>query len=96
MPNSSRTNSCRPWDDEQVSRLKEMIESGASAVRAAAALKRARSSVQVKARKLGMPFMASRDAKRLRNAKIAAAESRLSPAATATTAAPGAPTMRHR
>jgi GcrA cell cycle regulator len=89
MPNLIRTNSCRPWDDEQISRLKELIESGASAVRAAAALKRARSSVQVKARKLGMPFMASRDAKRLRNAKIAAAESRL-------VAGTGAPTMRNR
>ncbi|WP_022721362.1 hypothetical protein [Rhodopseudomonas sp. B29] len=76
MPNSIRTNACRPWDDEQVARLKELIESGASAVRAAAALKRARSSVQVKARKLGMPFMASRDAKRLRNARIAEAEAR--------------------
>ncbi|ABE41020.1 hypothetical protein [Rhodopseudomonas pseudopalustris] len=75
MPMSTKTNACRPWDDEQVERLKELIASGASAVRAAAALKRARSSVQVKARKLGMPFMASRDAKRLRDAKIAAAES---------------------
>jgi hypothetical protein len=76
MPMSTNSNACRPWDDEQVERLKELIASGASAVRAAAALKRARSSVQVKARKLGMPFMASRDAKRLRDAKIAAAESR--------------------
>ncbi|KPG00087.1 hypothetical protein IP86_07570 [Rhodopseudomonas sp. AAP120] len=75
MPMSAKTNACRPWDDEQVERLKELIASGASAVRAAAALKRARSSVQVKARKLGMPFMASRDVKRLRDAKIAAAES---------------------
>lgn len=74
MPMSAKSNACRPWDDEQVERLKELISSGASAVRAAAALKRARSSVQVKARKLGMPFMASRDAKRLRDAKIAAAE----------------------
>lgn len=77
MPMSVKNNACRPWDDEQVERLKELIASGASAVRAAAALKRARSSVQVKARKLGMPFMASRDAKRIRNAKIAEAESRL-------------------
>ncbi|ABD08740.1 conserved hypothetical protein [Rhodopseudomonas palustris HaA2] len=76
MPISTKSNACRPWDDEQVQRLKELIASGASAVRAAAALKRARSSVQVKARKIGMPFMASRDAKRLRDAKIAEAESR--------------------
>ncbi|MGP9810517.1 hypothetical protein ACTZWT_03280 [Rhodopseudomonas sp. NSM] len=76
MPMSTKTNACRPWDDEQVQRLKELIASGASAVRAAAALKRARSSVQVKARKIGMPFMASRDAKRLRDAKIAEAENR--------------------
>ncbi|WP_322514072.1 hypothetical protein SR870_13520 [Rhodopseudomonas palustris] len=73
---STKTNACRPWDDEQVERLKELIASGASAVRAAAALKRARSSVQVKARKIGMPFMASREAKRLRDAKIAEAESK--------------------
>ncbi len=68
------TNSCKPWDDEQVERLKELIAGGASPIRAAAALKRARTSVQVKARKLGMPFMASRESKKLRNAKIAEAE----------------------
>jgi hypothetical protein len=71
------TNSCKPWDDEQVERLKALIASGASPARAAAALRRAQTSVQVKARKLGTPFMGSREAKKLRNAKIAAAENQL-------------------
>jgi hypothetical protein len=71
------TNSCKPWDDEQVERLKALIASGASPVRAAAALKRAQTSVQVKARKLGTPFMGSREAKKIRNAKIAAAEKQM-------------------
>lgn len=71
------TNSCKPWDDEQVERLKVLIASGASPVRAAAALKRAQTSVQVKARKLGMPFVGIRVARKIRNAKIAAAEHQL-------------------
>jgi hypothetical protein len=71
------TNSCKPWNDEQVERLKALIASGASPARAAAALKRAQTSVQVKARKLGTPFIGSREAKKRRNAKIAAAENLL-------------------
>ncbi|KIZ39232.1 MULTISPECIES: hypothetical protein [Rhodopseudomonas] len=74
MAISGKTNSCKVWDDQQIEQLKELVASGASPIRAAAALKRAQSSVQAKARKLGTPFMGSREAKRLRNAKIAAAE----------------------
>ncbi|NVN84886.1 MAG: hypothetical protein HXX15_02245 [Rhodopseudomonas sp.] len=77
MMNQFKSNSCKPWDDEQVAQLKALVATGASPIRAAAALKRAQSSVLVKARKLGTPFMGSREAKRLRNAKIAAAEQRL-------------------
>jgi len=77
MSFSSHTNSCKSWDDEQIARLKALVASGASPIRAAAALKRAQSSVKAKARKLGMPFVGSREAKRLRNAKIAAAEQQL-------------------
>jgi hypothetical protein len=68
------SNSCKPWDDQQVERLKTLVASGASPFKAAAALKRAQTSVQVKARKLGTPFITNRVAKRLRNSKMAMAE----------------------
>jgi len=77
MTNAFKSNSCKPWDEAQVAQLRALVAGGASPVRAAAALKRAQSSVQAKARKLGTPFIGSRQAKRLRNAKIAAAEQRL-------------------
>ena len=62
------------WDDAQVERLKQMAASGASMLRISAALRRNTTSVQVKARKLGIPFVGLREAKKLRDAKIAEAE----------------------
>jgi hypothetical protein len=62
------------WDDEQVERLKQMAAGGASMLRISAALRRNTTSVQVKARKLGIPFVGMREAKKLRDAKIAEAE----------------------
>jgi hypothetical protein len=44
------------WTPEQVARLTELLDKGASAVRAAGALNRSIMSVQVKARLLGKPF----------------------------------------
>jgi hypothetical protein len=44
------------WTPEQIARLTELLDKGASAVRAAAALNRSIMSVQVKARLLGKPF----------------------------------------
>lgn len=43
-----------PWTPEQDERLKALAAQGASAIRAAAALKRPVSSVKVRARKLGI------------------------------------------
>jgi hypothetical protein len=45
-----------PWTDEENERLKQLAVSGASVVRAAAALRRSMISVRDQARKLGTPF----------------------------------------
>ncbi len=63
--------SSRPWDDEQLTRLKQLIAGGASVLRAAAALRRSQTSVQIQARKLGTPFPTMLEARRLRAAKEA-------------------------
>ena len=67
------TKSCRPWDTEQISRLQTLIASGASVLRAAAALRRSQTSVQIQARKLGTPFPTMLEARRRRAAKEAEA-----------------------
>jgi hypothetical protein len=67
----------RPWDAEQIERLKTLSKSGASLLRAAAALKRQQLVVQTKARELGFPLVGLRESKRLRNAKCAEAEAKL-------------------
>jgi hypothetical protein len=67
----------RPWDAEQIELLKTLSRSGASLLRAAAALKRQQLVVQTKARELGFPLVGLRESKRLRKAKCAEAEARL-------------------
>ena len=67
----------RPWDAEQIERLKTLSRNGASLLRAAAALKRQQLVVQTKARELGFPLVGLREGKRLRKAKCAEAEARL-------------------
>lgn len=67
----------RPWDAEQIERLKTLSRSGASLLRAAAALKRQQLVVQTKARELGFPLVGLRESKRLRKEKCAEAEARL-------------------
>jgi hypothetical protein len=67
----------RPWDAEQIERLKTLSRSGASLLRAAAALKRQQLVVQTKARELGFPLVGLRESKRLRKVKCAEAEARL-------------------
>ena len=62
------------WDDGQIARLKKLLENGSSIVRAAAALGRTSNSIQTKARIMGFPYINARDAKRVRNAKIEAAQ----------------------
>jgi hypothetical protein len=64
----------KAWDDQQVARLEELIASGASPFRAAAALGRSETSVKVKARKLGTPFPTRREARRRLQERFAAAE----------------------
>ena len=51
------------WTEEDAERLKALISSGASAVRASAALKRPLTTVKLKARKMGMPFPHDRELK---------------------------------
>ena len=63
----------RNWDDEQISRLKALIASGASVLRTAAALRRSQTSVQIQARKLGTPFPTMLESRRRRAAKEAEA-----------------------
>jgi hypothetical protein len=63
----------KAWDDQQVARLKQLIASGASPFRAAAALGRSETSVKVKARALGTPFPTRREARRRMQEKFAAA-----------------------
>jgi hypothetical protein len=46
----------RSWTPEMDERLKQLVQSGASVTRAAAALKRTVGAVQTRARNLGMPF----------------------------------------
>jgi GcrA cell cycle regulator len=54
------------WTEEDAERLKALIQSGASAVRASAALKRPLTTVKLKARKMGMPFPHDRELKKKR------------------------------
>lgn len=58
------------WTQEQDEKLRALIASGTSALRAAAALKRGTSSVRIRARKLGVPFPTVREVRR----KIAEAQ----------------------
>jgi hypothetical protein len=46
----------KPWDTEDVAKLKALVDSGASALRAAAALGRPITSVKRKASDLGIPL----------------------------------------
>ncbi|MGM4905907.1 hypothetical protein AB8B21_07500 [Tardiphaga sp. 866_E4_N2_1] len=62
------------WSEDQLAKLKSMAEAGASPVRVAAALNRNTASVRVMGRKIGITFKGVREAKRERDAKIAAAQ----------------------
>jgi GcrA cell cycle regulator len=64
----------RPWNAEEIDRLKQLVATGVSLARAAVTLKRTRVSAQVQARKVGTPFPTMRETKKLRDAKIAAAD----------------------
>jgi hypothetical protein len=46
----------KPWHDQEIDRLKALVASGVSALRASVALKRSVVQVKKKARELGFPF----------------------------------------
>lgn len=52
------------WTVQDIEKLKKYVTSGATAARAAGALNRKILSVQVQARKLGIPFQTIRKARR--------------------------------
>lgn len=51
----------KKWTDEEIVRLNELADSGATLMRAAAALNRATGTVQKKARELGKKFPGMRE-----------------------------------
>jgi hypothetical protein len=53
----------KPWDTEDVAKLKALADNGASALRAAAALGRPATSVKRKANDLGIPLAGVRQVK---------------------------------
>ena len=69
----------RTWTADEVAKLSALLDTGASAIRAAAALKRSIISVQGKARDLGRPFPHKRAIKRARLAKEVIARSQEQP-----------------
>ena len=46
----------KAWSEQDVDKLKALVESGISALRVSVALKRSRAVVKLKARALGIPF----------------------------------------
>jgi hypothetical protein len=56
----------RAWTEEEIAKLKMMIERGYSAIRVALALKRPTASVKDRARQIGVPFPHAVDLKRKR------------------------------
>jgi len=56
----------RTWMPAQIDELRQLVEAGASPVKAAARLKRSTTSVQIKAKDLGYPFADKRVLKRRR------------------------------
>jgi GcrA cell cycle regulator len=65
------------WSEADLQRLKDLLGSGASAVRVAAALNRTSAAVKRQARKFGSAFLGMQEAKRRRQAKIVAAQSEI-------------------
>jgi hypothetical protein len=51
----------KQWTSEETEKLRKLVESGASPIRCAAALKRRVASVRLQARKIGTPFPSRRD-----------------------------------
>jgi hypothetical protein len=63
----------KPWTEEDCRRLGQLRAAGATAARAALALKRSEQSVRVKAREIGTPFDTKRELRsRLKQKEIEA------------------------
>lgn len=60
------------WTDKDIQLLQQFLNSGATPVRAAAALNRTLASVKNRARMLGTPFPAERKMRKIREARYAA------------------------
>jgi hypothetical protein len=54
----------KPWTEEECLRLKELHAAGASAMRAALAIKKSWNGVKAKARQLGFSFQSKRERKK--------------------------------
>ena len=54
----------KPWTEQECLQLKELHAAGASAVRAAVALKKSPNGVKSKARQLGISFQSKRERKK--------------------------------
>ena len=67
----------RAWTDDEIETLKALLAAGASVTRCSAALDRASTGVRAQARKIGIAVQGIRAARRISNAKIAAAENLL-------------------
>ena len=59
----------KPWTDEDILQLRKLHAAGASAARAAVALKKAPNRVRAKARELGIPFETALERKRRQRAR---------------------------
>ena len=62
------------WSEADLQRLKELLASGVSVVRAAAALNRTSAAVKSQTRKFGSAFLGMQEAKRRRQTKMVAAQ----------------------
>ncbi len=62
------------WSEAELQHLRELLASGASAVRAAAILNRKSAAVKSQTRKLGSAFLGMQEARRRRQAKMLAAQ----------------------
>ncbi|QHO75984.1 hypothetical protein ACH79_28620 [Bradyrhizobium sp. CCBAU 051011] len=60
----------RTWSEEDLERLRALVLSGASAVRASVALKRPLKVAKLRARKMGVPFRHDSELKKERQRKL--------------------------
>lgn len=67
----------RSWTSEHIEELRRLVENGASPLRAAARLRRTATSVQIKAKESGFPFLDKRIVKRQQRTREAEARREL-------------------